>query len=120
MSTVIGNNIYRLRVARGWSQEQLGKMIGKTRAAISQYESGETMPRMGVVEDLASAFRVRKSELVDEKVHHARPTSQLDADISELMDIYLSVTDEGRKQLMTFARGVKATYPKNSQNLETA
>lgn len=60
----INNNIKRLREKADMSQEELGAKIGKTRSAISQYESGKIIPRMGVIEDLATLFQVQKSEII--------------------------------------------------------
>lgn len=60
----IHDNIKALREHADLSQEELGKRIGKTRSAISQYEAGKIVPRMGVIEDLASVFGVKKSEII--------------------------------------------------------
>lgn len=60
----IGENIKNLREASGISQEDLGFIIGKTRSAISQYESGKIIPRMGVIEDIAKYFNVAKIEII--------------------------------------------------------
>lgn len=60
----IGDNIKKLRESADYSQEQLGEKIGKTRSAISQYEAGKIVPRMGVIETLASVFGVQKSEIL--------------------------------------------------------
>jgi transcriptional regulator with XRE-family HTH domain len=38
----IGDRIKMLREARGWTQEQLGQILGVTRASVSQWERGET------------------------------------------------------------------------------
>ncbi|WP_303202521.1 LexA family protein [Raoultibacter timonensis] len=63
----ISNNIKRLREKADMSQEELGAKLGKTRSAISQYESGKIIPRMGVIEDLATLFRVQKSEIIGDE-----------------------------------------------------
>lgn len=68
----IAKNIKTLREQAGFSQEQLGEKLGKTRSAISQYESGAIIPRMGVIEDIASIFNVRKSEILGETSFHDR------------------------------------------------
>lgn len=65
--TSIKDNIKRLRENAGLSQEELGDKIGKTRSAVSQYESGKIVPRMGVIEDLAAVFRVQKSEILGDQ-----------------------------------------------------
>ena len=61
----IGANIKMLRTSAGLSQEQLGAMIGKTRSAVSQYESGKAVPRMGVIEGIAKVFGVKKSAIIE-------------------------------------------------------
>lgn len=62
----IGANIKKLRTDAGLSQEKLGELIGKTRSAISYYESDTIIPRMGVIEELASVFDVSKSVIIGE------------------------------------------------------
>lgn len=62
----IGANIKKLRTDAGLSQEKLGELIGKTRSAISYYESDTIIPRMGVIEELASVFDVPKSVIIGE------------------------------------------------------
>lgn len=64
----IGKNIKRLREKTDMSQDELGRRIGKTRSAISQYEAGKIIPRMGVIEDIAEIFSVSKSEILEENV----------------------------------------------------
>ena len=63
----IGENIKRLREEAGMSQEQLAEKLDKTRSAVSQYENGKIVPRMGVIEDLATIFSVSKSVIIGEK-----------------------------------------------------
>lgn len=38
----MGDRIKRLRVARGYSQEQFGKLVGVTKSAVSQWEDDST------------------------------------------------------------------------------
>lgn len=64
----ISDNIKRLREDADMSQDQLGQRLGKTRSAISQYEAGKIIPRMGVIEDIAAIFNVPKSEILGENV----------------------------------------------------
>ena len=113
----IGENIKKLREERGLSMNQLAKMIGKSRSAVSQYEQGKVIPRMGAVEDMARVFGVDKMQILDDRADK-RAASIADAimasvELDELAALYRSMTDEGRAQLMIFARGLAATYPKN-------
>lgn len=63
----IGDNIKRLRIANHLSQSELGKIAGVTDKAVSTWESGNKIPRMGAIERMAAYFGVKKSELIDGK-----------------------------------------------------
>ena len=93
----IGENIKKLREAAGLSQDQLGEKIGKTRSAISQYESGKIVPRMGVIEDLAHVFRVTKVEVIGDGGAPVEYEQRIVA-LLRMMD------DDGRARLLEFAQ----------------
>lgn len=97
----IKENIRELRESRGWSQEELGEKIGKTRSAISQYESGSIVPRMGVVEDLARVFGVNKSVIIGDTQASGIVLSSTER---ELIDCYRSMTPRFRAELLSLAR----------------
>jgi repressor LexA len=63
----IGENIRRLRMARGMSQIELAEKLGVSNKTVSSWEAevGAKVPRMGVIEKLAAVFGVNKSELID-------------------------------------------------------
>lgn len=63
----IGQNIRKLREARGLTQEELARAVGVTRPAVTQWESGWSKPRMGTIEKLATYFGISISELLGEK-----------------------------------------------------
>lgn len=63
----IGDNIKRLRNANNLSQAELGKIAGVTDKAVSTWESGDKIPRMGAIERMAAYFGVKKSEIIDEE-----------------------------------------------------
>ena len=115
----IGENIRRLREDAGLSMNQLAQMIGKSRSSISQYEQGKVIPRMGAIEDMARVLGVDKMEILDDRIeYYAMTMKPTEAD--ELLRLYRSMTDEGRQQLMIYARGLAATYPKNKVDSEIA
>lgn len=74
----IGENIRRLRLARGMSQTELAEKLGVSNKTVSSWESdvGAKTPRMGVIEKLVDVFGVNKLELIDglEAVKNAIPT----------------------------------------------
>lgn len=57
-----------LRRSKGWSQEQLGEMLGVTRQMVSKWELGSTTPEMEKLSALGELFGVSLDELVNGKV----------------------------------------------------
>ena len=98
----IGENIKELRLRHGMSQEDLANMIGKSRSAVSMYESGEIVPRMGVIEDMARIFSVSKSEILGESMRFDGLTN----DENELLNCYRSVKPWERELILNNARMV--------------
>ena len=99
----IGENIKRLREQRGMSQAELARRINKTRAAVSQYESDETKPRMGVVEEMARVFRVPKSAIIESNVHYTMVNLMSD-DERELVELYRALPPRGQQALIAGLR----------------
>ena len=59
-----GNNLYRLRKLRGWTQQELADQLGVTNRSVSKWETGETLPETGQLIPLADAFGVTMDELL--------------------------------------------------------
>lgn len=57
-------SIKRLRQARNWTQEQLAEKLGVARSTVTQWESGWSQPRMGMVRKLADVFGVTPSAVI--------------------------------------------------------
>lgn len=98
----IGENIKNLREKNGWSQAELASKIGKTRSAISQYEHNETTPRMGVIEDLARVFGVKKRNIIEQSVTYAVVSldDELDEDEQELLIYYRALSASGKRAVL--------------------
>ena len=63
----IGNNILKLRLARGLTQETLGKEIGLTPSAISNIEKSISYPSIDTLIKLAEFFGVTLDYLSTDK-----------------------------------------------------
>ena len=59
----IGKNIAALRKAKGWTQSELGEMLGVSNQAVSKWESEMTMPDVILLPDIAKVFGVTMEEL---------------------------------------------------------
>ena len=61
----VGDVIKRLRLSHKLSQSELGKIAGVTDKAVSTWEKGEKVPRMGSIEKMATYFGVSKGYLIE-------------------------------------------------------
>ena len=60
----LSENIRNMRIEKGLTQKELGRLIGMSPQMISSFESGYREPRIGTVEDLSRVFGVKKTELL--------------------------------------------------------
>lgn len=70
----LAGNIYRLRTARGMSQEELAAALGVSRQSVSKWETGAATPELDKVAALAALFGVTMDELVLGEARPARET----------------------------------------------
>lgn len=59
-----GENLKRLRKIQGETQEDLSRILGCEKSAISQYESGKRTPTTAIIEDIALHFHVTMDSLL--------------------------------------------------------
>ena len=62
----VGARVLLLRKRAGWSQEQLAQKTGYARAAIASIETGRIVPALEKLLDLAQAFGVPASLLLED------------------------------------------------------
>lgn len=98
----IGGNIKKYRMEMGMSQSQLADKIGMTRSAVSQYESGKIVPKMGSVEMLAQALHVKKSDIIGDSHEYAA----VDFREHELLSLFRNMDEHGRGVLLATARAL--------------
>ncbi len=56
--------LFRLRTQRGWTQQEMARMIGIDAAQIQSYETGNASPTLEVIRSMARALNVSADELV--------------------------------------------------------
>ena len=100
----IGENIRRLRELHGLTQEELGKVAGVSSMAVSQWENGRAVPRMGAVQRLADRFGITKGELIDEADGGCATQEGRTSEENELLSLYRSTDSRGRAAIMAVAR----------------
>ena len=62
----IRENIVELRKREHITQEQLAKIAGVSRGAVSQWEGGFSEPRMGAIQSIADHFGISKSQIIED------------------------------------------------------
>lgn len=62
----VRENIIELRRCYGITQEELAKIAGVSRGAVSQWEGGFSEPRMGAVQKIADHYGLLKSNIIED------------------------------------------------------
>ena len=112
----VGESIKRLRLENLLTQEQFGRIAGVSGMAVSQWECGRAVPRMGAIQRLSDHFNVPKSAIMGDHYEYAFMTVDGSADlvpvdeIQSLIGLYGSMSDEGREHFMAMARSLAQTY----------
>lgn len=63
----IGDKIFNMRKARGWSQEELADRVGVTRQAVGRWESNSAKPDADKIVDICDLFGVSADYLLRDK-----------------------------------------------------
>lgn len=71
-----GENLHTLRLARGWTQEELALKAGCSRSYVSQMEAGARVGSRATLRKLANALDCAASELLDEEPTIPLPQSR--------------------------------------------
>lgn len=107
-----GSRIIAARKSRGMSQQDLADALETSQATIHRYETEDRDPKSGVVVKLASALGVTVSYLLgaSDDMYETKP-GYSDPALTEIVEIYDAMSDEGRRALLASARGLAVAYP---------
>ena len=85
----IAENIKRLREEHNMSQKEFGKIADASDKAVSSWERGERIPRMGAIEKIANHFGIQKSDIIEDVPRVPRVpinTDIIKRDIQKVLD----------------------------------
>jgi transcriptional regulator with XRE-family HTH domain len=68
LSVIFGANVRRIRLTKGWSQEDLAHQVGVHRNFIGALERGERNPTLVSVEKVAVALGVDPADMLRDSV----------------------------------------------------
>ena len=105
---MVGESIRKLREDNDLTQEQLGEIAGVSSMAVSQWENGRAVPRMGAIQRMADYFGIPKSTIMGDEPRIEYAVVSLD-----------ELENEERELLALFRRmdaGMKATVLSTARN----
>ena len=108
MSNNIGLNIKKYRKEKGLTQTELADKLGKTLRTVQKYESGEILPSINNVYEIAEALEVFSNDIIggvakgfnffdvdiEEKKEMIDNPSHYNQGKFEAIDVFKSITDE--------------------------
>ena len=117
----IGTKIKNARLAKGLTQEELGKLVGVQKSAIAKYENGRVVNiKRSTLQGLANALGLKGSDLISDLNYSARddqtaeeketPTvwdGGLSKEKIELIEQIKSLPEEKIQLLLQVARSIK-------------
>ena len=95
----IGAIIKKLREEHGMSQEELAKYLGVTYQAVSTWETGKRLPRMGSIEKMSLLFGVTKSYIIGEEDDSTYFEFKITDEERQFIIAYRKATPETRRNI---------------------
>lgn len=98
-----------------FTQEDAAKFFGVSLSTYKKWEQGQGMMNGEQLREIAMKYDVTTDYLLC-RVDYGMVEMPdfLTDDESEIVDIMRSITPQGQQQLLVFARGIAASYPKNN------
>lgn len=98
-NNLFGKRLLELREAKGFSLEDVAKMIGKDKSMLSKYERGIVEPGMGVAKKLADFFNV--------SIDYLCGISDNKYSIYTIRNEFNELTDDQREEVLKYIRYLK-------------
>ena len=103
IQAVFAKRLHDLRRLKGWSQHEVGKLIGTSGAIIGRYERGEMTPSIEVAKKLAEAFGVTLDSLVSQ---HEQSAFVQDSSMLERVRAIGELSPDERDKLLYVVDGL--------------
>lgn len=71
--SVISDNLKHLRMSHGMTQAEFAKIAGVSDKAVSTWENGLKMPRMGCIQKIADYFNIPTSQIIEDAGPYVAP-----------------------------------------------
>ena len=125
----VRENIIRLRKLTGATQEEIGRIAGVSRSAVSLWEIGDSEPRMGAVQAIADHYGLRKANIIEDggmdrvavsttgKLYEpADDESALSDDERALIRMYRACDQRGREYVLNLTEVTSSIFRSANQD----
>ncbi len=106
------NRLKQLRTEKGVTQGDVAKELNITRQGYANYENEITQPSPAILTKLADFFNCSIDYIVgrEDDVGNININSALSFEESELLRIYNASSEQNKKFLLTFAKGLDNNF----------
>lgn len=105
----IGDKIKAARLSKGYTQEELGKLIGVQKSAVAKYENGRVVNiKRSVLAKLSKVLDIPPVELVSDIEENPKKTANeladifLDIELMSMIKEYNELNDQQKTQARNF------------------
>jgi repressor LexA len=105
----VGSLIKEARLAKGLTQEELGKLVGVQKSAIAKYENGRVVNiKRSTLQKLAAALNLKGSDLIiqsnPKEAAELSARVLMDSDLRELLELYSSLDKDDKRTVQDLVR----------------
>ena len=93
----LSDNIKYLRISSELSQPEFGKLFGVTDKAVSTWENGSRVPRMGVIQKIADYYDIKTSDIIDGNISQKTSSNTVQSIEPTLLKKYRTLDEYGKK-----------------------
>lgn len=119
----IGQIIRDARIKKGYTQEQLGEIMGVQKSAIAKWENGRVVNiKRENLKKLAEVLSIPPYELVSPNSIVSNSEQNLSSDELQLLDMYRQLNDQGKEYILQTVTMATHVYTKNDSatNMESS
>ncbi len=119
----IGKIIRDARIKKGYTQEQLGEIMGVQKSAIAKWENGRVVNiKRDKLKKLAEVLSIQPYELVAPDSIVSNSEQNLTSDELQLLNMYRQLNDQGKEYVLQTVTMATHVYTKNdsSSNVENS
>ena len=107
----VGKLIKEARLAKGYTQEELGNLVGVQKSAIAKYESGRVVNiKRSTLQKLAEALGLKGSDLIigsnPKEAAELSARVLIDSDLREVVELYSTLAEDNKKIVKDLIRSL--------------